>query len=115
MATRINQEIYLQPDAKIRLPGTDRPNYSVEDGRAIIDWDLGRVNQSEHRDVPAFSLKAPEPGDYKVEWAITAEGLASPAKGVITIEVEAPDPAEPITTLNEAEEERKAYELAFSD
>lgn len=78
-----------------------------------MSWDLGCVNQSERRDVPPFSLKAAPPGTYSVKWEITAEGLVRPLEGELSVVVEPPIQADPISTLNDVEEERRARELAF--
>jgi hypothetical protein len=112
-ARALFSETYLQPNMRIRLPGTDSADYSIEDGQIVVVWDLGRVNQSEERDVPAFFLKGPGSGTYRVDWEITAEGLQKPAKGNLPLRVEAPEADEPITTLADVEGERKARELAF--
>lgn len=107
------KESYLEPKSSIRLPGTDKPNYSIEEGLVVVAWDLGRINQSERRDVPAFALKGPGPGTYRVGWEVTAEGLPKPAKGIISLRIDRPEEGEPITTLAGVEEERRARELAF--
>jgi hypothetical protein len=107
------QETYLQPNVRIRLPGTDMPDYRADDGQVVVTWDLGHVNQSERREVPAFSIKAPEPGIYPVDWEITADGLPRAVNGVISVVVEPAEVIEPILTLADVEDERKARELAF--
>lgn len=95
----------------IRLPGTDKPLYSNENGLAQADFDLGRVNQTDHRDVPPFRLRAAPPGEYEIEWQITATGLSRPIRGTVKIKVEPPQAGEAILTLGEAEAERRDYEL----
>lgn len=107
------RETYLQPNVRIRLPGTDAPDYMVDEGRVVVTWDLGRVNQSERREVPAFSLKTPSPDTYSAEWEITADGLARGVKGTMTIVVAPPEEAEPICTMADVEVERKAREIAI--
>jgi hypothetical protein len=107
------RETYFQPNLRIRLPGTDAPDYMTDDGKVVVSWDLGHVNQSERVEVPVFSLKAPEPGVYSAEWEVTADGLPRGAKGTLPIVVEPPGEAEPICTMAEVEDERKARELAI--
>jgi hypothetical protein len=85
----------------------DEPHYSDKDGLPVVDYELGRINQADHRDVPAFELKAPkEPGSYRIEWEASAAGLNRPARGTITFQVQRPTEIEPIITLEEAKQER---------
>ncbi len=72
------------------MPGTHSPDYATDEGLVVVSWDLGRVKQSERRDVPAFSLKAAPPGPYDVEWEMTAEGLPKPLEGELSVVVEPP-------------------------
>lgn len=97
------------PDIEpIRLPGTDKPDYSMEGDTVVIDYDLGRINQSDHRDVPNFSLRAPGPGEYTVEWEASASGLNKPASGEFTIHFAEPQQGPPIVMLASVEAEREA-------
>lgn len=90
----------------------DEPHYSEKDGLPVVDYDLGRINQADHRDVPAFELKAPrDPGSYEIRWEASAAGLIKPASGTITFQVRQPEEIEPITTLAEAEQERMDFLL----
>ncbi|HSS05179.1 MAG TPA: hypothetical protein VLK89_08345 [Solirubrobacterales bacterium] len=95
----------------IYLPGTDKARYSIEEDAPVIDYELGRVNQHDHRDVPAFSLRVPGPGSYAVQWKASATGLGKPARGKLTIEFSEPDQGEPIITLTEADAEREKLDL----
>ncbi len=96
---------------KLHHPG-DEPHYSTRNSLPVVDYELGRINQSDHRDVPAFELKAPrEPGNYEIRWEASAAGLTKPAQGVITLRVQEPLETEPITTMEEANEERLAFLL----
>jgi hypothetical protein len=108
---RADYEMVAALRRSIRLPGSDKPQYSIEGGRVKADWDLGRLNQSDHRDVPAFRLKAAAPGIYEVQWEATAAGLSRPSRGSLTINVEEPEPGEPVSSLADAEAEREDYEL----
>jgi len=101
------------PDAADpRRPDDAEPRYSREAGLPRIDFELGRVNQSDHRDVPEFRIKAPrEPGNYEVRWEITAAGLSRPARGAINIEIAEGQEDEPITSLEQAEEEQQRFGL----
>jgi hypothetical protein len=94
----------------IYLPGTDKARYSMEGEAPVIDWDLGRVNQLDHRDVPTFSLRAPGSGSYAIHWEASATGLGQPAHGELTIEFGEPQEGPPIRTLAEAETERERIE-----
>jgi hypothetical protein len=90
----------------------DEPHYWEKGGLPVVDYDLGRVNQADHRDVPAFELKAPrEPGSYRIEWEASAAGLNRPARGTITFQVQEPTEIQPITTLEEAKQERMDFLL----
>lgn len=87
-------------------------SYSQEDGLTVIAMNVGHVNQSDHRDTEEFHLRAPDPGVHEVEWRVSANGLNSPAKGKINIEVRDPDTGEPITTLEQALDERERCSLS---
>jgi hypothetical protein len=90
----------------------DEPHYSERGGLPVVDYDLGRVNQADHRDVPAFELKAPkEPGNYLIEWEASAAGLNRPAHGAVTFQVQEPSKNESITPLEEAKQERRDFLL----
>jgi hypothetical protein len=94
----------------IDLPGSDKARYSMEGNAPVIDYNLGRVNQHDYRDAPAFSLRVPGPGSYNVKWEASAAGLGKPATGELTIQFAEPKQGEPITTLEEVETEREWFE-----
>ena len=111
LARRPEQVLPIKGGIKLHHPD-DEPHYSEKSGLPVVDYDLGRINQADHRDVPAFELKAPsEPGRYEIEWEASAAGLNRPASGAITFEVRAPEEIEPVTTLAEAKQERIDFEL----
>lgn len=91
----------------IRLPGTDKPKYTMEDDEVVIDYQLGRVNQSDHCDVPTFSLRVPNPGTYEVQWEASASGLGKPARGAFEIDFAQPKQGQPIDSLAEARDEQE--------
>jgi hypothetical protein len=109
LINRLNRATELPDIEPIHLPGSEKARYSMEDGAPVIDYDLGRVNQSDRRNVPSFCLRAPAPGSYQVQWEVSAAGLGRPAHGSFTIEVTEPKQGEPITSLSEAEAERDNY------
>jgi hypothetical protein len=111
LARRPELVLPIKGGIKLHHPD-DEPHYSEKNGLPVVDYDLGRINQADHRDVPAFELKAPrEPGRYEIEWEASAAGLNRPAFGTITFEVRAPEEIEAITTLAEAKQERIDFEL----
>ncbi|HET9164307.1 MAG TPA: hypothetical protein VFN89_12800 [Solirubrobacterales bacterium] len=107
---RIRADMPVRP-VGIRLPGTDKPTYSIEGGKVKVDWDLGRLNQSDHRDVPAFRLKAAPPGTYEIEWEATSAGLSKPMRGTVKIRIEKAAVGDAVEDLKDAEAEHRAYEL----
>lgn len=92
------------------LPGTDKAKYSMEGDAPVIDYELGRVNQHDHRDVPTFSLRLPAPGTYAVQWEASASGLDKLARGQFAIHFAEPEQGQAITTLAEVEAEREKYQ-----
>ena len=104
------RDIEIPEVEPIYLPGTDKARYSMEKDAPVIDYELGRINQLDHRDVPTFSLRAPGPGAYSVKWEASATGLGKPAHGKFIIEFAEPQQGQPITTLAEAEAERERIE-----
>jgi hypothetical protein len=85
--------------------------YSSEDGRTVVDLNIGHINQGEYRDTAEFSLSAGPPGDHEVGWRISANGLAAPAEGTATVEVCKPRPGDPVTDLTGAIAEREHHRL----
>jgi hypothetical protein len=85
----------------------DAPSYSTENGKPVVDFELGRINQGDHRDVPVFALRAPGPGSFPVQWEASSSGLGEPATGTLAIECEAAKDGPPITTLRQAEDQQE--------
>lgn len=85
-------------------------SYSTENGRPVVDFELGRINQGDHRDVPAFALRVPGPGTFPIHWETSSSGLGKPATGTLTIKWEAAEDGPPITTLKQAEHEQERIE-----
>jgi hypothetical protein len=85
--------------------------YSRDGEATLVEFDLGRINQSDHRDTAKFELRAAPPGSYEVEWEVSASGLRKAARGRLRLDVAEPQAAAPITTLAEVEAERERYEL----
>jgi hypothetical protein len=106
--------LYRQPPVVLPHPAAfqKEASYSQEGGLTVIAMSVGHVNQSDHRDTEEFYLRAPDPGVHEVEWRVSATGLNSPTKGKINIEVREPDAGEPITTLEQALNERKRFSLS---
>jgi hypothetical protein len=86
-------------------------SYSRDGETTVVEFDLGRINQSDYRDTARFELRAAPPDSYEVEWEVSASGLRKAARGGLRIDVAEPGPGAPITTLAEAEAERERYEL----
>lgn len=98
------------------VPDTDAirgmsAEYSSEDGRIVVDLNLGHINQGEYRDTAEFSLRAASPGVHEVGWRVSANGLAAPAEGIIAAEVCEPKQCKPITDFAEAMAERELHRL----
>jgi len=90
----------------------DEPRYSLESGRPRIDYSLGHVNQAHYRSVPSFSMKAPrDPGEYEVDWELTADGLTKALTGTLILEFSPPLQGQPITTLSDLEAEGQEFSL----
>jgi hypothetical protein len=85
-------------------------SYSVENGKPVVDFELGRINQGDHRDAPAFALRVPGPGRFPVQWEASSSGLGKPATGTLTVECEAAKDGPPITTLKQAEDQQERIE-----
>jgi hypothetical protein len=107
----IGLEKLVARPGSIRLPGTDKPKNSTEGGLTKVDYDLGRLNQSDHRDVPPFRLRAAAPGNYEVEWEATASGLNKPSRGTLLLSVGEPNQGVAIQSLEDADAERDAYDF----
>lgn len=86
------------------------PTYSIENGKPVVECDLGRINQGDHRDAPTFELRIPGPGSYTVQWEVSSSGLGEPATGTLTIKCQEAKEGAPITKLDEAEAQRKRLE-----
>jgi len=111
LARRPEQVLPIKGGIQLHHPD-DEPHYSEKNGLPVVDYDLGRINQADHRDVPPFELKAPrEPGSYEIKWEASAAGLNRPATGTLTFKVRQPEEIEPITTLAEAKQERLDFLL----
>jgi len=93
----------LQNIDPIRLPGSGKPSYSMEGETVVIDYEVGRVNQSDHRDLPSFSLRMPGAGEYTVQWEASASGLDKPTRGELKLRFVEPEEGEPVATLAGAE------------
>ncbi len=90
----------------------DEPRYSLESGRPRIDYSLGHVNQAHYRSVPAFTLKAPkEPGEYEIDWELTADGLPKALTGTFILEFRPPSQSQPLTALGDLEAEGRQFNL----
>lgn len=85
--------------------------FSNEDGSTIVAFNIGHINQHDHRDTAEFSLRAAPPGVYEVGWQISAGGLSPPTDGTIRVEVRESALGEPITELAEALAERSRHSL----
>jgi len=85
-------------------------SYSTENGKPVVDFELGRINQGDHRDVPVFALRVPGPGSFTVDWEASSSGLGKPATGTLTIECETAKDGPPITTLKQAEDQQERIE-----
>ncbi|MFL5874078.1 MAG: hypothetical protein ACJ75T_11500 [Solirubrobacterales bacterium] len=87
------------------LSDNDEPTYSMEHGEPVVECDLGRINQGDHRDAPVIELRIPGPGSFVVQWEASSSGLGKPAIGTLTIVCEAAKEGPPITTLKQAEDQ----------
>lgn len=87
------------------------PTYSQENGVLVIECDLGRINQSDFRDSPEFEVRAAPPGNYEVEWGVSAAGLPRPRRGRWKLSVADPELGDAITSVDEADAERERYRL----
>jgi len=64
--------------------------YSSEDGMTVVSFQVGHINQHDHRDTGKFVLRAAPPGVYEIKWRISADGLSPPAEGKIKFASQAP-------------------------
>jgi hypothetical protein len=94
-----------------RAPSGGTASYSRDGETTVVEFDLGRINQSDYRDTAKFELRAAPPGTHEIEWEVSASGLRKAARGRLRIDVAEPQAAEPIATLAEAEAERGRCEL----
>lgn len=85
-------------------------SYSMEDGKPVVDFELGRINQGDHRDASGFALRVSAPGSFTVQWEASSSGLGKPATGTLTIECEAAKEGPPITTLRQVEDQWERME-----
>jgi hypothetical protein len=85
--------------------------YSSENGMTVVSFQVGHINQHDHRDTGKFALRTAPPGVYEIKWRISAAGLSPQAEGKIKVEVREPITGEPIVELAEALSEREHHSL----